>query len=99
VLLLDRQPAAAALFVRRLGRRRWGWSKAAAGSAEALLQLKAALDLPPGQLPRQDQDMAPAQVIAQHAEVEPSPPMCAAAAELPSPGGDAGMIDVHAEEI
>lgn len=42
-LLLERQPVAAAEFLRRLGQQRWGWAPDAAGSAAALQELRAAL--------------------------------------------------------
>ena len=42
-LLLERQPVAAAEFLRRLGQQRWRWAPDAAGSAAALQELRAAL--------------------------------------------------------
>lgn len=41
-LLLERQPLAAAAFVRRLGRQHCGWADGAAGSAQAARDLQAA---------------------------------------------------------
>ena len=46
-LLLERQPVAAAEFLRRQGRQRWGWAAGAAGSGTALLELRAALQRKP----------------------------------------------------
>ena len=43
-LLLERQPVAAAEFLRRLGQHRWRWAPDAAGSAQALQQLQAATE-------------------------------------------------------
>lgn len=46
-LLLERQPVAAAEFLRRLGQQRWGWAPDAAGNAAAFRQLRAALQQEP----------------------------------------------------
>lgn len=43
-LLLERQPVAAAVCLRLLGERRWGWEAGAAGSGQALLELRAAVE-------------------------------------------------------
>lgn len=76
-LLPERQPAAASLFLRRLGQRVWGWAEGAAGDGEALRELKAALAQPPGGLallPHAAPGAPQAGVVPRQASPPPPPP-------------------------
>lgn len=94
-LLLERQPVAAAEFMRRLGRQRWGWLAEAGGSSAALHKLQVALQ-------RKPEAVAAAAAPAGPAEVAAAAPGAAAAAEVaaeePAPA-EAMMQDGQVEDL
>lgn len=101
-LLLERQPVAAAEFLRRLGQQRWGWTPDAAGNAAAFRQLRVALQQEPSLSRALAAKGATAAVAGSGALSTPAPAVAAPAAAGAQPGAEAVervMQDGQTEEL